>query len=53
MNNKDGFLEKYVEQFDISGKIEKVTPQGNGHINDTFLVIADDGGKNANTYFKR
>lgn len=30
-----------VKNFDIRGKIRDCIPYGNGHINDTFLIIAD------------
>lgn len=33
--------QQIAEQFSVEGEIKSVTPYGNGHINDTFLVQAD------------
>lgn len=39
MNNND--LKHIAEQFNIDGAVLGVTPTGNGHINDTYLVETD------------
>ena len=31
-------LIRIAEKFEIEGELENVTPHGNGHINDTFLL---------------
>ncbi|MBO4692958.1 MAG: aminoglycoside phosphotransferase family protein [Clostridia bacterium] len=41
--NKE-LLEKCVSQFDISGEIKSANTYGNGHINDTVLVLTNNGG---------
>lgn len=35
---------KIIENFKVQGKIIKVEPYGNGHINTTFLIECDDNG---------
>ena len=37
--------EKVLEHFTTEGKFVSSTPYGSGHINDTKLVVYDDGGK--------
>ena len=37
-------IHNIVEQFKIDGQIISAEPHGNGHINDTFLVITDHNG---------
>ena len=34
-------LKQIIQQFDIKGEIQSIKPLGNGHINDTNLVITD------------
>lgn len=41
MINSD--LKHIAEQFNIEGAVLSVTPLGNGHINDTYLVVTDSG----------
>ncbi|MCL1892947.1 MAG: aminoglycoside phosphotransferase family protein [Holophagaceae bacterium] len=38
------FLEDVIKQFDILGDYVSAEPYGNGHINDTFVVVFDQGG---------
>lgn len=42
-----------VEGFDIPGKFVSATPYGSGHINDTKLVVADNGGKRESYILQR
>ena len=42
-NLKSEQVLKVGEQFDYGGKMISVSPFGNGHINDTFLVTVDTG----------
>ncbi len=45
-NSKVKTREQIVtEKFDIPGKFVSATPYGSGHINDTKLVVTDNGGK--------
>lgn len=37
-------LKKIAELFNIKGSVLRVTPTGNGHINDTYLVVTDSAG---------
>ena len=39
MNNSN--LKHIAKQFNIEGAVLRVTPLGNGHINDTYLVVTD------------
>ncbi|MBQ6152019.1 MAG: aminoglycoside phosphotransferase family protein [Mogibacterium sp.] len=41
MDNND--LKHIAKQFNIEGAVLSVTPTGNGHINDTYLVDTDSG----------
>ena len=41
MNNCD--LRHIAELFNIEGSVLGVTPTGNGHINDTYLVVTEFG----------
>ena len=43
MKSSQESLYRRVEQFDIPGETVSVTPYGNGHINDTLLVIQREG----------
>lgn len=36
-------LKLIAEQFNIDGAVLSITPTGNGHINDTYLVVTDSG----------
>ena len=38
-------LLKIAQQFQVEKEIREITPYGNGHINDTFLVTYEDGSK--------
>ncbi len=38
-------MEKIIGQFDFKGVLKGFKPFGEGHINDTFLVITDDEGR--------
>ncbi len=42
-----------VEGFDIPGDFVSATPYGSGHINDTKLVVVDDGGKRESYILQR
>lgn len=36
-------IDEVVAQFQTDGKAVEKTPYGNGHINDTFLVVCETG----------
>lgn len=38
MAREESELKRIAEKFEIEGEIESVTPHGNGHINDTYLI---------------
>lgn len=40
----DEFYKNCAEQFDIPGETKTISAYGNGHINDTFLVVKSEGG---------
>ncbi|MCL1908532.1 MAG: aminoglycoside phosphotransferase family protein [Holophagaceae bacterium] len=46
-------LQAVISQFDISGVFCSAEPYGNGHINDTFLVIFNKGGNVAHYIAQR
>lgn len=46
-------LKNVVSEFDLTGKVTSVTPYGNGHINDTFLLIMDQDGKEKHYILQR
>lgn len=43
-------LETVAAAFRLEGIPKEVIPYGNGHINDTFLLVCDDGGTGKNIY---
>jgi len=46
-------LEAIGRQFRIDGRLQQAAPHGSGHINDTFLVVYDIGGKAARFIHQR
>lgn len=43
MEKENRELLQIAENFMLQGKIERITPHGNGHINDTYLVFCMEG----------
>lgn len=37
-------IEELLRNFDVAGRVVEIEPEGNGYINDTFIVILDAGG---------
>ena len=37
-------IEELLRNFDVAGRVVEIEPEGNGYINDTFIVILDVGG---------
>ena len=40
---KYSYLKRIVEYFNIEGAVMNAVPTGNGHINDTYLIVTDSG----------
>jgi hypothetical protein len=46
-------LEKIVQQFQIDGQINSISPFGSGHINDTYCVVSEQAGVAARYVLQR
>lgn len=44
-------LQKVIDGFVLNGQTVSVEPYGNGHINDTFLLIMKEDGTEKKIYF--
>lgn len=48
-----GKMDEVLERFEFQGTVISWEPYGSGHINDTFLVVSDDGKKEHNFILQR
>lgn len=53
MNEKSSKIQEALEQIEFSGKVVEWSPYGNGHINDTFLVVCDNNGETVRYILQR